>query len=63
MTTILRLSLVALILAASLGGCYYGPAPGYGYYAPGYGYYAPGYYPGYYYGPTVSGTVIYRGGR
>ncbi len=56
MTTTLRLSLVALILAASLGGCYYGPAPGYGYYA-------PGYYPGYYYGPTVSGTVIYRGGR
>ncbi len=57
MTTILRLSLVALILAASLGGCYYAPAPGYGYgYAPGY------YYPGsYYYGPTVSGTVIYRG--
>lgn len=54
MTTIPRVLLVALILAASLGGCYYGPAPGY------YGY-APGYYPGYYYGPTVSGTVIYRG--
>ena len=54
MTTIPRVLLVALILAASLAGCYYGPAPGY------YGY-APGYYPGYYYGPTVSGTVIYRG--
>ncbi len=57
MMTIPRVFLVALILAASLAGCYYGPAPGYYGYAPGY----YGYAPGYYYGPTVSGTVIYRG--
>jgi hypothetical protein len=43
------------VCAAALGGCYYGPGPGYG----------PGYYaqpaPAYY-GPPVYGSVVVGGG-
>jgi hypothetical protein len=42
------------VCAAALGGCYYGPGPGY----------APGYYAAQpaYYGPPVYGEVIVGGG-
>jgi hypothetical protein len=43
------------VCAAALGGCYYGPGPGY---------YAPGYYAAQpaYYGPPVYGEVVVGGG-
>ena len=62
----MRRIILALMAAATLGGCYYEPAP-----TPPYPYaYAPGYYgyPGYYYapypayyGPPVYGGVFVRG--
>ena len=58
-----RKALLPLLLAVStlLGGCYYGPYPGYayGYGYPGYGYAYPGYY-----GPSpFVGAVVIGGGR
>ena len=60
-----RKALLPLLLAASalLGGCYYGPYPGYAY---GYGYGYPGYgyaYPGYYGPSPFVGAVVIGGGR
>jgi hypothetical protein len=61
----LRPAITMLFLAGlglGLSGCYYAPAPGYGYdsgyYSPGY--YSPSYYaPAYYGGPSVG---VYYGG-
>jgi hypothetical protein len=58
----MRMAAVMLAAALGLGGCYYGPAyPSYGGYGPGYGYdgYDYGYSPGYYYGPSVSGSFYF----
>jgi hypothetical protein len=56
------LPLAALALATLLGGCYYGPYPGYGYNGGGY-YGGGGYYAGGYYGaPYYSGATVAIGG-